>query len=317
MFNRLAILAKNAHSTKNTQSTDRSPAASSHVERAPRPALRALSTVFAVAVGLAALTGCSSAVTGTSAHQTGTRTHMTSSPADTTVGGSEQLRQQLDRIRTALESTSTSDLSATKGDSGVSRVSVVGVRTMDQYLTAVVNDVHTYWGAVFTRAGQAAPQVNYRWPSAGQYGSTPCSWSLTTDESAFYCATDDRITISQEFARTLWTSQGDFAVAFVVAHEYAHNVQAEVGIFGAKLPTVNTELHADCLAGMWANSAYYKGILEAGDIEEGIAATQVLGDFEFSNPDHHGTPDQRTAAFMTGYNTGSSASCQPILTGAY
>lgn len=310
MFNRFAILARNA------QHTDVSRTASAHGERTPRPAARAISTVFAVAVGLAALTGCSSAVTGTAAHQPASGTHTTASPEDTTMGGNEQLRQQLDRIRTALESASTADLSAAKGDRGVSGVSVVGVRTMDQYLTAVVNDVHTYWGTVFTRAGQAAPRVNYVWPDAGTQWSTPCSRSLTTDESAFYCATDDRITISQAFARNLWTSQGDFAVAFVVAHEYAHNVQAEVGILAAKLPTVNTELHADCLAGMWANSAYYKGVLEAGDAEEGIAATQVLGDFDFSNPDHHGTPDQRTAAFMVGYNTGSSASCQPILTGA-
>lgn len=273
----------------------------------------ALSLVLAAAFALAALTGCTAAPVGPAE---GLPATSAAGPATESGTSSTQLNRQLERIWAQLGSAEPG-LSAAKGDRGISRVGVTGARTMDQYLTAIINDVHRYWGAVFTKAGKSAPKVNYRWPDAGKYWSTPCSSQLTSDDSAFYCSTDDRITISQEFARALWTSQGDFAVAFVVAHEYAHNVQDEVGILDANLPVVNTELQADCLAGVWANSAYYAGILEAGDIEEGIAVTQALGDFEFSDPDHHGTPDQRTAAFSTGYNTGSTAQCQAYLAGAF
>lgn len=273
----------------------------------------ALSAMMAAAFALAALTGCNAAPVGPAG---GVSTTSTAGPATESDTASTKLTRQLEKIWAQFGSAE-SGLSAAKGDDGISRIGVTGARTMDQYLTAIINDVHRYWGTVFTQAGESAPKVNYRWPDAGKYWSTPCSSELTSDDSAFYCSTDDRITISQEFARALWTSQGDFAVAFVVAHEYAHNVQDEVGILDANLPVVNTELQADCLAGVWANSAYYAGILEAGDIEEGIAVTQALGDFEFSDPDHHGTPDQRTTAFSAGYNSGSTARCQSYLTASF
>lgn len=300
MINRFAF------SSKYVRSVDATPTASVRPRTRARSAGIALCAVFAAVIGVAGLTGCDALPAG-------------NVPGSSTTGSATGSGSATDELSKRLEQMwgqigSGPSLRADSGDRGPSLVTVTGARTMDQYLTAIINDVHRYWGRVFTQAGEVAPKVSYRWPDAGKFWSTPCSTQLTTDESAFYCSTDDRITISQSFARKIWKGEGDFAVAFVVAHEYAHNVQDEVGILDAHLPTVNTELHADCLAGIWANSAYYEGILEAGDIEEGIAATQALGDFEFSDPDHHGTPDQRTAAFTKGYNSGSTVQCQSYLT---
>jgi predicted metalloprotease len=80
-----------------------------------------------------------------------------------------------------------------------------------------------------------------------------------------------------------------------------------------KYPVYKTELHAGC----WGNSAYYQGILEAGDIEEGIEAAMLLGDYKFTDPDHHSTPEQRARAFSAGYNSGVPANCDPWLLESY
>jgi hypothetical protein len=110
---------------------------------------------------------------------------------------------------------------------------------------------------------------------------------------------------------------GDFAAAIIVAHEYGHHVTDEwaaqynalyppgVALPGGKYG----ELLADCFAGVWANSAYYKGLLEPGDIEEGVAAMSVLGDKVANGPAPHGTSQERQDAVWHGYNTGSPQAC--------
>jgi predicted metalloprotease len=112
---------------------------------------------------------------------------------------------------------------------------------------------------------------------------------------------------------------GDFAAAIVVAHEFGHHITHEWLINDkvqnpastAGFPTGKwNELVADCFAGVWANSAYYKGILEPGDIEEGVAAMSVLGDQAgVANPDPHGSAAERTTAVWDGYNTGDPVFC--------
>jgi predicted metalloprotease len=106
---------------------------------------------------------------------------------------------------------------------------------------------------------------------------------------------------------------GDFAVAVVVAHEYAHNIQAELGIFGGGFATYKTELQADCWAGIWANSAYAKGILDPGDLEEGLELARQIGDYDSRDEGHHGTPEQREAAFSSGYESGNPITCNQWL----
>lgn len=206
---------------------------------------------------------------------------------------------------------------------------------MSSFLDTVTTDVHNYWTKVLQEAGYPAPYVNVFYPGLGETMMDPCTNKMTTDQDAFYCWVNDTIVISQARATEIlngWIKgntdpatgnpSGDFSVAFVVAHEYAHNLQTELGIdptdpAAQVYPGYKIELHADCWAGVWANSAYHEGILEAGDIEEGIQTTTVLGDYKFNDPGHHGTPEQRSKAFMTGYNSGIPASCDPWLMDSY
>lgn len=209
------------------------------------------------------------------------------------------------------------------------------VAAMSSFLTMVTADVDKYWTKVWQEAGYPAPYVTVFYPGPGETMMDPCDKRMTTDQDAFYCSVNDTIVISQVMATEIWNGQvkgntdpttgnpsGDFSVAFAVAHEYAHNLQTELGILptdpaARTYPTYKTELHADCWAGVWANSAFAEGILEAGDIEEAIQTAMLTGDYEFNDPGHHGTPEQRSKAFMTGYNSGIPASCDPWLTDSY
>jgi predicted metalloprotease len=198
------------------------------------------------------------------------------------------------------------------------------VETIDTFMTAVLQNVRDYWSATLASAGLPEPTVSHLWVGPGQHVQTACPSSnggfhVTDDDTAGYCGVDDTIYISTVFASNAWRGvyasrpeasavPGDFAVATAIAHEYGHNLQGELGV-STDLDTWKRELQADCLAGTWANSAYYQGILDPGDIEEGIAAVDLLGDYNFESADHHGTPAQRVNAFLRGYDHGNPASC--------
>jgi predicted metalloprotease len=217
--------------------------------------------------------------------------------------------------------------SAVPAEQGEAVASQIGQTdtTMLDFMNWTIDEVDTSWSALFLEAGLEEPFVNVAFPGAGERLSSSCG-GVTTDETAFYCHGDDEIVVSQVFAGRVWEglvransdeasaySAGDFSVAYVLAHEYAHSLQSELGIFDAGLPTWMTELHADCWAGIWANSAYYEGILEPGDVEEGIRTAQDLGDYDFENSDHHGTPSERADAFLTGYQSGLPNDCSVYL----
>jgi predicted metalloprotease len=208
-------------------------------------------------------------------------------------------------------------------------------KTMEQFLTAVTKDVDAYWTTVFEEAGLPEPRVTYDWIPAGQSAASVCGDESGTlgDSAAAYCSGDDTIYISQQFATDIYdgaldqalpgSSQGygrtagDFAVAYIVAHEYGHQIQDELGLFeryGYQLPTMAFELQADCYAGTWANSAYRDNRLEDGDVQEALDAALAVGDFDASNPGHHGTPEQRAEAWNAGFESGDPASCSSYLT---
>jgi len=98
----------------------------------------------------------------------------------------------------------------------------------------------------------------------------------------------------------------------VIAHEYAHNVQQELGWFdaGFKLTTVAPfELQADCMAGAWGYAVYQEGKLEDTDVEEAVDTAYAVGDFDRTNPQHHGTPEERRDAWLLGFRRGDPSSC--------
>lgn len=148
----------------------------------------------------------------------------------------------------------------------------------------------------------------------------------------FYCPSDEKAYLDTDFFATLSRqlgARGDFAAAYVIAHEVAHHVQNELGILGqvnaarqkasqtdANALTVRLELQADCLSGVWARQV--GGMLEPGDIEEALNAARMIGDDHLQKragrvpQPHtftHGTSAQRARWFATGYKSGKIDSC--------
>jgi len=193
-------------------------------------------------------------------------------------------------------------------------------QSMSQFLTVALNRVDAYWTRIFRNSGIREPFVNYNWLAPGSSVQPNCLGGPTNDESAMYCPGDDTIYISRVVARNFWEGflgskrakvyPGAFGLAYVVAHEYGHNIQTELGIYSTR-PTVKLhELQADCLAGVFANSEYYAGVLDAGDVQRAISKADFLGDYNYNNAGHHGTPAERVTAWKLGYNTGSPDRCR-------
>jgi predicted metalloprotease len=206
-------------------------------------------------------------------------------------------------------------------------------RTMDQFLTGVLTDVDGYWTKQFADAGLPAPRVSYAWIPAGQSAQSACG--TEGDSAAAYCPNDDTIYISDQFATGIYqgaldgslpgasqgfgSAVGDFAVAYIIAHEYGHQVQTELGAYdryGASRPTMDFELQADCYAGTWAKSAADHNELDDGDVQEALDAALAVGDFDTASPGHHGTPEQREQAWTTGFKSGDPNSCSSYLSAA-
>jgi uncharacterized protein len=208
-------------------------------------------------------------------------------------------------------------------------------QTMEQLLTTVTKDVDTYWTSVFEDSGLPEPRVSYAWIPAGQTAASACDSDGGTmgDSAAAYCSADDTIYISEKFASDIYSGAldqalpgssqgyggtvGDFAVAYIVAHEYGHQIQEELGLYqqyGNQVPTSSFELQADCYAGTWANSAYQDNRLDDGDVQEALDAALAVGDFNANYPRHHGTPEQRAEAWNAGFESGDPSTCNGYLT---
>jgi uncharacterized protein len=206
--------------------------------------------------------------------------------------------------------------------------------TIDQLLTAVTEDLDAYWTQVLQASGLPEPSVSYTWIPAGQRAASACGDESGTlgDDAAAYCPSDDTIYISQTFASEIYrgsldqalpgSSQGygrtigDFSVAYIVAHEYGHQIQDELGLFsrfGDQLPAMAFELQADCYAGTWAASTDREHRLEEGDVQEALDAALAVGDFDAASPRHHGTPEERQAAWMQGFEAGDPSACDQYL----
>jgi predicted metalloprotease len=201
--------------------------------------------------------------------------------------------------------------------------------TIDAFLTELLKDIDRYWTTTFRTAGLPEPQVRYSWVEPGGAILTGCGVPAD-DRAGLYCSADDTIYVAQQFASDLYRglaeglpgesagygrAAGDFAVAYVLAHEYAHNLQSELGIFDNSVTASAKpyELHADCLAGTWAHSVYEKGLLEPGDLEEATNAALAVGDFDVGNAQHHGTPQERRDALLLGFNSGEPSQCSQYL----
>ncbi|MCL3881000.1 neutral zinc metallopeptidase [Marivita sp. GX14005] len=161
--------------------------------------------------------------------------------------------------------------------------------------------------------------------------ASPCG-GASGATGPFYCPADRKAYLDTAFFATMARqlgARGDFAAAYVVAHEVAHHVQNELGILaqvnqrrqvadeaGANALTVRLELQADCLSGVWAR--FVGDLLEPGDIEEALNAARMIGDDHLQRragrvpQPHtftHGTSEQRARWFETGYRSGEIGAC--------
>jgi hypothetical protein len=138
----------------------------------------------------------------------------------------------------------------------------------------------------------------------------------------FYCPLDQSVYIDLAFYQQLrdrFRAPGDFAQAYVIAHEVGHHVQNLRGALGrGEVNQIETELQADCLAGAWARDAQSRGALEVGDIDEALNAAAQIGDDTLQRKTQgqvipesftHGTSAQRVKWFKLGLQTGSVTQC--------
>jgi hypothetical protein len=195
----------------------------------------------------------------------------------------------------------------------------------------VFEDVQSTWQKTFAAAGRRydrAKLVLY----SGAVSTNGCG-SATSAVGPFYCPGDNSVYLDLSFYKQIADqlgASGDFAWAYVIAHEMGHHVQNESGTtaqvaragrdeqIGAEGLSVRTELQADCYAGVWASTVYEEGDLDEGDIAEAFGAARAVGDDRLQKqatgtvePDTftHGTSQQRRAWFDRGYGSADPGAC--------
>lgn len=153
--------------------------------------------------------------------------------------------------------------------------------------------------------------------------STGGCGNATSASGPFYCPADDKLYIDPSFYDTLakrLKSPGDFAQAFVLAHEVGHHVQNVIGSLRLKVKgetkeqvSVRTELQADCLAGVWGHSARADLSITDEDLDEALRAAHAIGDDALGHTDEskfsHGSSEQRVRWFRRGFDTGDPGKC--------
>ena len=204
--------------------------------------------------------------------------------------------------------------------------------TLRELTAVVLADTEETWSTILPKYG-----VNYVEPRLVLFNGLVQS-ACGTAESAmgpFYCPLDQKIYVDMSFYVDLsqrFGAPGDFAQAYVIAHEVGHHVQNLLGIaqrvralqersgkVEANVLSVRMELQADCLAGVWArNAAQSRQLLESGDIEEGLRAASAIGDDRLQKmsqgrvvPDAftHGSSEQRARWFRRGLEAGTLEAC--------
>jgi predicted metalloprotease len=200
-----------------------------------------------------------------------------------------------------------------------------------QFISVVLADTEEAWGEVFRQSGQVyEPPTLVLFTDATQ---SACGLGQSA-MGPFYCPADRNVYLDLSFFRDLderFGAPGDFAQAYVVAHEVGHHIQTLTGLStrvsearqraseeeGNAL-SVRQELQADCYAGVWGSFAARRGLLEPGDVEEGLAAAAAIGDDRLQRRSQgrvvpesftHGSSEQRVSWLRRGLQTGSVDAC--------
>lgn len=199
-----------------------------------------------------------------------------------------------------------------------------------EFISDVLDDVQNTWTALLEREGiryERSKLVLFR-----DMTQTACGMGQAAS-GPFYCPGDGKVYLDLGFFDELdrrFEAPGDFAQAYVVAHEIGHHVQNLLGTSSrvqeamqsdrrnANEYSVRLELQADCYAGLWGHSAEQRNILEAGDVQEGLGAAAAVGDDRIQqmsgravNPESftHGSAEQRMEWFQRGFRSGDIRDC--------
>jgi predicted metalloprotease len=200
-----------------------------------------------------------------------------------------------------------------------------------EWISYVLDDIQDSWTAQFQQAGGTYERAKLilfeQGVNTGGCGFAP------SEVGPFYCPADKSVYLDLTFVDDLkekYNAPGDFALAYVIAHEVGHHVQNLTGVSAAMRKeqqenpedanelSVRLELQADCLAGVWAHNTYENVVLERGDFEDGLAAAAAVGDDRLQaqagvqiTPDSwtHGSSEQRMSWLTTGFETGDPGKC--------
>jgi hypothetical protein len=222
------------------------------------------------------------------------------------------------------------DETATNSYGEVSPADSAREEPMVQFVSFIIDDVQNTWSGAFERSGgQYRPAKLVLFRDGTTSGCGPAQSAM----GPFYCPTDEKVYLDLSFFDELnrrFGAPGDFAQAYVIAHEFGHHVQKLLGTEArvrramqanpdlANQLSVRLELQADCYAGVWGHSAADRGELEPGDIDEGLTAASSVGDDRIQrqttgtvNVDSftHGSAAQRSEWFRRGFESGNSRSC--------
>jgi len=226
------------------------------------------------------------------------------------------------------------DIDLGGGSSGYQQQSPRGTPANDEttaFVRTVLAETEDTWNGIFQANGQ-----HYEEPTlvlfSGQVNSA-CGFASSAT-GPFYCPGDHKLYLDTDFFRELsqrFDAAGDFAQAYVIAHEVGHHVQNLTGVLpkfnqarqrmsetDANRMSVRVELQADCYAGVWGKYTDQKGILDQGDLQEALNAAQQIGDdtlqkrsqgYVVPESFNHGTSAQRMRWFKRGFDTGDMKAC--------
>jgi predicted metalloprotease len=200
-----------------------------------------------------------------------------------------------------------------------------------EFVARVLGDTEDVWGGIFQQMG-----TRYQPPKLTLYHgqiASACGFSSAA-AGPFYCPGDRKVYLDLTFFQELsqrFGAPGDFARAYVIAHEVGHHVQNQLGLMDAAQKkmtgapdqgrndmSVRLELQADCLAGVWGHSSIQRNIIDAKDIESGLAAAAAVGDDRIQKQTRgyvvpegftHGSSAQRVKWFRTGLDSGDLRQC--------
>jgi predicted metalloprotease len=205
-----------------------------------------------------------------------------------------------------------------------------------EFVVRILGDTEDTWRPIFAQMGGA-----YRPPRLVLFqGRVESACGLASSAAGpFYCAADSRVYLDRSFFKELaqrFGAPGEFARAYVIAHEIGHHVQNQLGTTekmapqraragdgGSNARSVLIELQADCFAGVWGHFAQQRKLLEPGDVESGLAAAAAIGDDRLQRQSQgqvspesftHGSSAQRVRWFRAGLDSGDVRQCNTFTT---